>query len=75
MVYLHGRLDQEHHRLIVTDEDFGKAYLTDAWAARFLDRMFGEYPVLFFVGYSHNDTIMKYLARGLGGDVRIKGMR
>jgi hypothetical protein len=66
IVYLHGRIDQEHRRLIATDEDFGKAYLNDAWAARFLDRMFGEYPVL-FVGYSHNDTIMKYLARGLGG--------
>jgi SIR2-like domain len=66
IVYIHGRLDQEHRRLIATDEDFGKAYLNDAWAARFLDRMFGEYPVL-FVGYSHNDTIMKYLARGLGG--------
>jgi hypothetical protein len=66
IVYIHGRLDQEHRRLIATDEDFGKAYLNDAWAARFLDRMFAEYPVL-FVGYSHNDTIMKYLARGLGG--------
>jgi hypothetical protein len=66
IVYLHGRIDQEHRRLIATDEDFGKAYLNDAWAARFLDRMFGKYPVL-FVGYSHNDTIMKYLARGLGG--------
>lgn len=66
IVYIHGRLDQAHRHLIATDEDFGKAYLNDAWAARFLDRMFGEYPVL-FVGYSHSDTIMKYLARGLGG--------
>lgn len=66
IAYIHGRVDQEPHRLIATDEDFGKAYLNDAWAARFLDRMFGKYPVL-FVGYSHNDTIMKYLARGLGG--------
>ncbi|WNG82390.1 SIR2 family protein [Mycobacterium sp. ITM-2016-00316] len=66
IVYIHGRLDQQHRYLVATDEDFGKAYLNDAWAARFLDRMFGEYPVL-FVGYSHNDTIMKYLARGLGG--------
>ncbi|MCH9733549.1 MAG: DUF4020 domain-containing protein [Actinomycetia bacterium] len=66
IVYIHGRLDQDSRRLICTDEDFGKAYLTDAWAARFLDRMFAARPVL-FVGYSHNDTIMKYLARGLGG--------
>lgn len=66
VVYIHGRLDQEPHRLVATDDDFGKAYLTDAWAARFLDRMFAARPVL-FVGYSHKDTIMKYLARGLGG--------
>lgn len=66
IVYIHGRLDQDSRRLVATDEDFGKAYLTDAWAARFLDRMFAKHPVL-FVGYSHNDTIMKYLARGLGG--------
>lgn len=66
IVYIHGRLDQDSRRLVATDDDFGKAYLTDAWAARFLDRMFAKYPVL-FVGYSHNDTIMKYLARGLGG--------
>lgn len=66
IAYIHGRLDQEHRRLVATDEDFGKAYLNDAWAARFLDRLFAKYPVL-FVGYSHSDTIMKYLARGLGG--------
>ncbi|CAM3657974.1 DUF4020 domain-containing protein [Mycobacterium frederiksbergense] len=66
IVYIHGRLDQDSQRLVCTDDDFGKAYLTDAWAARFLDRMFATHPVL-FVGYSHNDTIMKYLARGLGG--------
>ncbi|OMC21142.1 hypothetical protein A5736_00585 [Mycobacterium sp. SP-6446] len=44
IVYIHGRLDQEHRRLVATDEDFGKAYLNDAWAARFLDRMFAAYP-------------------------------
>lgn len=66
IVYLHGSLTQEPRKLVLTADDFGKAYLTDAWAARFLDRMFASHPVL-FVGYSHTDTIMKYLARGLGG--------
>jgi hypothetical protein len=66
IVYLHGSLDQNPRNLVATADDFGKAYLTDAWAARFLDRMFASHPVL-FVGYSHTDTIMKYLARGLGG--------
>jgi hypothetical protein len=66
LVYLHGALSQGANSLIVTDRDFGRAYLTDAWAARFVERMFTRYTVL-FIGYSHNDVIMKYLARGLGG--------
>jgi hypothetical protein len=65
LVYLHGCLCQQVDQLIVTDRDFGRAYLTDAWAARFLERMFASYTVL-LIGYSHNDVIMKYLARGLG---------
>ena len=65
LVYLHGALSQGEGALIATDRDFGRAYLKDAWAARFLERMFSKYTVL-FIGYSHNDVIMKYLARGLG---------
>lgn len=37
VVYLHGKLDLEARRLVVTDKDFGRAYLTDAWAARTVD--------------------------------------
>jgi SIR2-like domain/Domain of unknown function (DUF4020) len=66
VAYLHGNLRQESRRLVVTDADFGRAYLLDAWAARFLERMFRRYVVL-FVGYSHEDVVMKYMARALGG--------
>jgi SIR2-like protein len=65
VVYLHGSLRQQSRRLVVTDGDFGRAYLRDAWAARFLERMFATYTVL-FVGYSHSDVVMRYLARALG---------
>jgi hypothetical protein len=65
VVYLHGSLRQESRHLIVTDADFGRAYLRDAWAARFLERMFASFTVL-FVGYSHGDIVMRYLARSLG---------
>lgn len=67
VVYLHGSLDHgrgHERRLVVTDSDFGRAYLQDAWAARFLERMFHQYTTL-FVGYSHGDAVMTYLARGL----------
>jgi SIR2-like domain len=67
LVYLHGSLRQEPRALVVTDADFGRAYLRDAWAARFLERMFARYTVL-FIGYSHNDVVMSYLARALGPD-------
>ena len=63
IVYLHGSIDRAPSRLVVTDRDFGHAYLTDAWAARFLQEMFRKYTV-FFIGYSHNDVVMNYLARG-----------
>jgi hypothetical protein len=65
LVYLHGSLRQEPRRLVVTDSDFGRAYLGEAWATRFLERMFAELVVL-FIGYSHSDLVMSYLARGLG---------
>lgn len=64
LVYLHGTLTQEPRHLVATDQDFGRAYLRDAWAARFLERMFATYTVL-FIGYSHNDLVMTYLARSL----------
>ncbi len=64
LVYLHGNLRQKPHQLVVTDRDFGRAYLRDAWAARFLERMFATYTVL-FVGYSHGDLVMRYMERAL----------
>lgn len=64
LVYLHGHVGQASRWIVATDADFGRAYLTEAWASRFLERMFSTYAVL-FVGYSHNDVVMDYLARGL----------
>lgn len=64
IVYLHGCVDQEPEELIITDSDFGRAYLTEGWATSFLKGLFNQYVVL-FVGYSHNDYIMEYLGRGL----------
>lgn len=64
IVYLHGCVDQEPEELILTDSDFGRAYLTEGWATRFLKGLFNRYVVL-FVGYSHEDYIMEYLGRGL----------
>jgi SIR2-like domain/Domain of unknown function (DUF4020) len=64
IVYLHGSINQHPDRLVLTDSDFGKAYLTEGWATNFLKTLFSHYTVL-FVGYSHEDTVVSYLARGL----------
>lgn len=64
IVYLHGSVERGEETMVLTDEDFGRAYLTEGWATRFLVGLFQSFTVL-FVGYSHNDVIVSYLARGL----------
>ena len=63
IVHVHGCLDRPQG-MVLTDADFGQAYLTDGWASGFLVELFRSSTVL-FVGYRHNDTVMKYLARAL----------
>ncbi len=64
IVHLHGALHNDPNGLVLTDDDFGRAYLTEGWARRFLRDVFENFTVL-FIGYSHEDTIVKYLARAL----------
>ncbi|MBN1627651.1 MAG: SIR2 family protein, partial [Deltaproteobacteria bacterium] len=64
IVYLHGSVAGDPKKLVLTDQDFGRAYLTEGWCTRFLLALFSRYTVL-FIGYSHNDIVMHYLARGL----------
>jgi hypothetical protein len=69
IVYLHGAVSQPSARFVVTDQDFGQAYLTDGWARRFVHDLYLHWTVL-FVGYSHDDVVMSYLARGLPRDTK-----
>ena len=65
IIHLHGWV-HDPKRMVLTHKDFGRAYLTesDGWARRFLNDLFSSYVVL-FVGYSHQDTIMKYFTPSL----------
>ncbi len=63
IVHVHGDVNDVPN-MVLTDADFGKAYLTGGWARRFLVALFQAKPVL-FVGYSHSDLIMDYLARAI----------
>jgi hypothetical protein len=64
IVYLHGSAKVDPQKTVLTDADFGVAYMTRGWAREFLIALFSGYTVL-FVGYSHNDVTTTYLARGL----------
>ena len=64
IVYLHGAVTRDPESLVLTDKDFSRAYITRGWARHFLLDVFAKWPVL-FVGFSHSDTILTYLARGL----------
>jgi hypothetical protein len=64
LVYIHGSARFNPRTLILTDKDFGAAYLTRGWARDFLVPLFSKYTVL-FIGYSHSDVTTTYLARGL----------
>ncbi|MEA5117346.1 MAG: SIR2 family protein, partial [Propionicimonas sp.] len=69
IVHLHGSVLRQPSSLVLTDRDFGRSYLTDAWATRFLRRMFDVFTVV-FIGYSHDDPIMQYMALGLPSGTR-----
>jgi hypothetical protein len=64
VVHLHGSVLDDAKKLVLTDADFGRAYLTQGWARRFLQQLFSKFVVL-FVGYSHQDLPLLYLARGI----------
>lgn len=72
LVYLHGLLPNKAdnsalHRLVLTSGDFGLAYLTERWAARFVSELFRNYVVC-FVGYSINDSVLRYMMDALAAD-------
>lgn len=72
LVYLHGLLPDNLdgsalQRLVLTSGDFGLAYLTERWAARFVSELFRNYVVC-FVGYSINDPVLRYMMDALAAD-------
>lgn len=67
VVHLHGWVEQEPSRLIVTKSDFAEAYMQPlSPTLAFLHRLFASKTVL-FVGYSADDTLMQYVLRAARG--------
>lgn len=77
LVYLHGLLPEDDSdqlaldRLVMTSGDFGLAYLTERWAARFVSELFRNFIVC-FVGYSINDPVIRYMTDAIAAD-RLRG--
>jgi len=64
LVHLHGSVTRDFNALILTDRDLGHAYLADAWATRFLLKLF-QSNVVVFIGYGLTDPTLRYLTLGL----------
>lgn len=65
VVHLHGRMPPQPSgddldQLVLSDGDFGQAYLTQGWAARFVAGLFRDHT-LCFVGYSIDDPVLRYM--------------
>ena len=70
IVYLHGRINSRIKRgegrqgFVVSSSDFGRAYLAEGWATRFIRDLLDQYTVV-LLGYSANDPPVRYLLQGL----------
>jgi len=70
VVYLHGRRADRpstvavRQRLVLSSSDFGRAYLADGWATRFVRDLLETY-VIVLVGYAASDPPVRYLLEGL----------
>ena len=61
VVALHGELENDNiANLVLTSGQFGRAYMTEGWAARFVAELFRRFTVV-FIGYSIDDPVMRYV--------------
>lgn len=69
IVHLHGRVNAEYSgpndvEFIVSSADFGRAYLSDGWATRFMQSLLARFQIV-FVGYGADDPPVQYLLEAL----------
>jgi hypothetical protein len=69
IVHLHGRVDPAYKcpaddEFVVSSADFGRAYLSDGWATRFIQSLLGRFQIV-FVGYTAEDPPVQYLLEAL----------
>ena len=69
IVHLHGRVNADYsgpgdEEFIVSSADFGRAYLSDGWATRFMQSLLARFQIV-FVGYGADDPPVQYLLEAL----------
>lgn len=67
LTYLHGRLQDglsKQAQYVLSSADFGRAYLSEAWATKFMKSLLKRYTVV-LLGYSADDPPVNYLLQGL----------
>lgn len=69
IVHLHGRVDTNYERphddeFVVSSADFGRAYLSEGWATRFIQGLLARFQIV-FVGYTADDPPVQYLLEAL----------
>lgn len=69
IIHLHGHVTDEYtdaagDGFIISSAEFGRAYLSDRWAADFIRAVLERFFVV-FVGYSADDPPMQYLLEAL----------
>jgi hypothetical protein len=69
IVYLHGRANEKYTSsegdgFILSSAEFGRAYLSEAWATDFIKQILNKYVVV-FVGYTADDPPVHYLLEAL----------
>ncbi|WP_232491775.1 SIR2 family protein [Novosphingobium kaempferiae] len=69
IMHLHGVLDADgrppvEDNFVISSADFGRAYLSDGWATRFIRSLMERFQIV-FVGYTANDPPVQYLLEAL----------
>jgi hypothetical protein len=69
IIHLHGRVDENYNGadglgFVLSTSEFGRAYLADGWATRFIRAILDRYFVV-FIGYTADDPPVQYLLEAL----------
>lgn len=69
IVHLHGTVTDDYRdartdEFVLSTADFGRAYLAEGWATRFIQELMVRYQIV-FIGYSADDPPIQYLLEAL----------